>query len=181
MPDFAAITPLGHEMLGEIPPWMREDPDTQAVIHCYAKETERQLEMARQIRDDCIPLIASSRGLAWWEQYYGMTIEPVGQTVEQRRSAVLARIKKEPPLGSALSWQGMVTALIGEGWTHEEFPGEKIRLIVPYPPASEVFEIVVSQVPLLPSWPAHLELETVSAEGFVLDLSDLDSEPFEVP
>lgn len=182
MPAYSALTDLGLEMLGEIPPWMRDDPDIRAVVHCHAKETERQQEMAAAVRDDCIPLRAGSRGLAWWEQYFGMTIEPVGQTEEQRRTAILGRIKREPPLGSGLSWKAMLTSMIGEGWTYEEFPEDaKIRVEIPYPPGSEVFEIVSAQLPLLPSWPCHLELELGSAKGFVLDLSDLDSEPFEVP
>lgn len=176
------MTDLGREMLGDLPGWLRDDPDTRAVVHCHAKETERQLAAAEAIRDDCIPLRASSRGLAWWERYFGMTIEPSGWSVEQRRTAVLARLRREPPVSSGLAWQEAVTDLIGGGWEYVEYPSEhKITLVVSYPPGSEAFELVEQQVPRLPSWPAHLELEVVSVEGFVLDLSELDAEPFEAP
>lgn len=180
MPAWAAITPLGEEMLRETPGWIHEDPDFIAVIHCHAKETERQLEMAAAIRDDCIPTRASSRGLEWWEMYFEMPVNPVGQSVEQRRTSILSRLKREPPLSSGLSWEAALTAMIGEGWTYEEHPAEfKITLTIPFPPGSETFERVKEQVPKMPSWPCHLELELLSSEGFVLDLSQLDAEAFE--
>jgi hypothetical protein len=182
MPAWSAMTALGKEMLGEIPGWLRDDPDTRSVIHCHAKETERQLVMAAGIRDDCIPLRAGGRGLEWWEKYFDMTVNPPGQTLEQRRAAVLGRLKREPPLGAGISWQEGVTLLIGGGWTYEEFPAEKkIRVVVPFPPSSEVFNLADQQIPRMASWPCHLELELVSVEGFVLDLSELDEEPFEAP
>lgn len=174
------MTPLGLEMLAKIPGWLQDDPDVRSVIHVRAKEKERQLEMARAIRDDCIPLRASSRGLEWWERYYELPINPPGQTVEQRRARVLAHIHRDPPLSSGLSWQEQVMALVGGGWTYEEHSAEfKITLIVPFPPGSEAFEVLRIQVPRLASWPCHLELELVSAEGFILDQSKLDLEPFE--
>lgn len=182
MPSWAAMTPLGLEMLRELPGWIQEDPDLRAIVHCHAKETERQLTMLAAIRDDCIVLRATARGLEWWETYYGMTVAPVGWTVEQRRVAVLARITRDPPLSSGLSWQNQLNGLIGEGWTYEEDSAAfKIEMEIPYPPGSDTFKLVREQVPRFASWPCHLELVLSSVEGFVLDLSELDEEPFEGP
>lgn len=182
MPAWSAMTELGLEMLAEIPSWLRDDPDTRAVLHCKAKEVERQRAMAEAIRDDLIPIRAGSRGLAWWERYYGLPIEPLGLTVEQRRTLVLGRIIRDPPTSSGLSWQAQVKSLVGGGWTYEEnTETAKITIIVAFPPSSDAFELAKERIPLLPSWPAHMELELVSEEGFVLDLSALDLEPFEAP
>lgn len=182
MPAWSAMTPLGLAMLNEIPSWLRDDPDTRAVLHCKSKEVERQREMARAIRDDLIPLRASGRGLAWWERYYDLPVEPEGLSVEQRRVLVLGRIKRDPPISSALSWQEQVTALIGEGWTYEEHTLDaRITVKVAFPVGSEMYELALVQIPRLRSWPAHMEMELVSVTGFLLDLSHLDIDPFEEP
>ena len=182
MPAWSALTDLGRAMLNEIPSWLRDDPDMRAVIHCKAKESERQREMARAIRDDLIPFRAAGRGLAWWERYYELPVEPEGLSEEQRRALVLARIKRDPPISSGLSWQEQVTALIGEGWTYEEHTTDaRITIKVGFAAGSEMFEFARERIPRLPSWPAHIELEFASVEGFVLDLSKLDLEPFEAP
>lgn len=182
MPAWSAMTPLGLAMLDEVPSWLRDDPDTRAVLHCKAKEVERQREMARAIRDDLIPLRAAARGLAWWERYYELPVEPEGLSEEQRRALVLGRIKRDPPISSGLSWQEQVTALIGEGWSYEEHTTDaRITVKIPAKPGSELFEVARERIPRLLSWPCHMELELVSVEGFVLDLSELDVEPFEAP
>jgi hypothetical protein len=182
MPSWSALTPLGQKMIGEIPSWLRDDPDVRAVLHCKAKEVERQREMARAIRDDLIPLRASGRGLAWWERYYELPVEPEGLSEEQRRTIVLGRIKRDPPVSSGLSWQNQVTALIGEGWTYEEHTTEaRITIKLPYPVGSEIYELARVNIPRLQSWPAHMEMELVSVTGFLLDLSHLDVDPFEEP
>jgi Uncharacterized protein conserved in bacteria (DUF2313). len=171
------LTALDFELIDELPTWIRDDPDVRAVLHCFAKESERQREMAQAIRDDCIPIRAASRGLGWWERYFGLTVEPEGWTLEQRRSVILDRLRREPPLGSGLSWQAAITAL---GCTYEEHADEaKVTILAPFPPGSEALAFVKEQVPRLPSWPCHLEPDIISVEGFVLDLSELDAEPFE--
>ncbi|MGH2939839.1 MAG: putative phage tail protein [Solirubrobacterales bacterium] len=182
MPAWSALTPLGERMLRRLPGWFQDDPDVRAVIHCKAKEKERQLAMAAQIRDDCIPLRASSRGLEWFEMYYELPVNPPGYTVEQRRTIILGHVKRDPPISSGRSWQEEVTALVGGGWTYEEHSAEfKVSIKVPFPPGSDPFEILRIRIPRLPSWPCHLELELSSTEGFILDHSQLDAEPFEGP
>jgi uncharacterized protein YmfQ (DUF2313 family) len=182
MPSFDSLTPLGQRMLREIPPWLRDDPDVKAVLHSMAKSKEAIRAAAQQIRDDLIPIRASSRGLGWWELYYGLPVEPEGLSEEARRGIVLGHIAREPPISSGASWQEQVTALIGGGWEYEEHTTTaKVTIKVPFPPSSDMFLLAENRIPLLPSWPCHLEPEVVSMEGFVLDLSLLDKEPFEAP
>lgn len=178
MPDPALITPLGWELLGELPPRVFEDPDIRAVVHCQAKESERQRELAARVRDNFIPARLDELGLPWWERLYLLS-DPTGLTEVQRRERVLVRTRQTQPRVSSREFKEDMDDLIGEGnWKYEEeYPA--IRVSVPFKPGSEAFLQLEDLIRNLPTFPCHLDVILETIEGFVLDQSLLDQEPFE--
>lgn len=177
MPHPDAITALGHQLLDDLPPRVREDPDIKAVVHCYAKESERQQEMAERVRDNLMVRRIDELGIPWWERLYKLP-DPGGMNTEERRSRVVARAARTAPRVSAGEFVEDMNALVGSGsWSYEEeYPA--IRVATAFAPGSEAYLRLEAQIRGLTSFPAHLDIILESAEGFILDQSQLDQDVF---
>lgn len=176
MPALSALTDKGREMISQLPSWLRDDPDTRSVIHCYAREAERQQDALRAIRRDLIPGIATSRGLAWWEKILGLTVAPVGLDDDQRRALILGMLIQLVAGASGQQWEEALLALIGPGLSYVEESPYTVRVTLPFPPESLNYQRLERLARAFT--PAHLELIFQSEVGFVLDQSQLDQEPF---
>jgi hypothetical protein len=177
MPSVGAITDLGWELLDDLPPRVFEDPDIRAVVHCAAKESDRQRELAERVRDNLIPARLDLLGLPWWEYLFKLPA-PGAATEAQRRERVLTKTRQTSPRVSAKNFKADMDGMVGEGnWEYEEdWPA--IRVFVPYKPGSEAFLLVENQIRNLTTFPAHLDVILENVEGFVLDESQLDQDPF---
>lgn len=186
MPTEALVA--GHaltlEMLEDLPVFLREDPDVQAVIYCQAKEHERKREFIDRVRRNLFPQHADELGMTWWEGLLALPIEPVGQSVEERRGTVLLYLAALRASGTGRWWVDTVNRLIGAGWTYEEHvagdPGSPaaytIVVTVPFTTDSDRFrqlEALLEQIT-----DAHIDIVLASSASFHLDQSQLDQDPF---
>lgn len=176
MPADDALTDLGREMLGEIPPRFFEDPDFRAVIHVFARESERARALGTRVRDNLIAARIDELGLPWWERLYRFD---AGVSTEATRVArVLSRTQQTAPRVSSGEFSNDMDELVGVGaWTYEEeWPAIRVKL--PYVPGSDPFLRAEREIRELQTFPAHLDLILENVEGFILDQSQLDQEPF---
>lgn len=169
-------------ILRKMPGWAQNAPEHQAVAVVTAKESVRFRAQLAELREGMIPITANALTLPLWETLYGLPVDPEGQTVEQRRARLLSAILAAPPDPSGLTWEARITALLGPGWSYveEEEPPEedrqRLRVKVAQEPGSIGFEFARRIIER--ERPAAWEIIVESEEGFVLDKSKLDLEPF---
>lgn len=177
MPTLEAMTPLGRRILNELPGWTQFEPLYRGIAHVWAKESERMLAKAEEVRDSAIPGRRGTLVLSVWEAMVKLPVEAPGLTVEQRWEAVIGRLRRMIEDPSGVAWVQRVSEQIGLGWTYLEEADNKLRVTVPWAPGSDQF--LLAERVLLEEIPAAWELILGSAEGFILDRSKLDLEPFQ--
>lgn len=175
------LSPEATRLLRQYPGWAQNAPEHQAIAVATAGESERLRQHAREVREGLIPLTANALTLPLWETQLALPVNPEGQTVEQRRARVLSALLAAPPDPSGLTWAARITGLIGPGWSYveEEGAGEKqqrIRVKLSQPPGTIAFEFAKRVIER--ERPAAWEIIVESEEGFILDKSKLDLEPF---
>lgn len=176
MPSLASMTPEGRAILNELPGWAQFDPMYRAAAHIAAKESALMRERLGAVRDGLIPAREDLLLLEAWEALTLLPRNPGGKSTAERWAAVLGRLRRAVEDPSGLSWVAHVTEQIGEGWTYEEEPPNVLRVTVPWSPGSERF--LLAERVLERMKPAAWLLILESAEGFILDKSKLDKEPF---
>lgn len=174
------LTPLGLEMLDSLPPAVRDDPDYLAVIHCYARETERIDETIEGLRAEFNPVTATETGLTAFELL--LRLPAGGDTVEGRRIRVRDRLASLFADASGVNWILRVSGRIGSSWSYEEHvpgdagspPAQTLRILLPFdataPEWAEATRAVREETP------SELDLIFVSTGGFRLDVSEMDSD-----
>lgn len=179
-PHPSAITALGWEMLESIPPFLRDDPDVVAVIHCQAREAERLEGAIEELRRQLNPLTATDRGLRFMEML--LRLPASGESIQVRRNRVKLRLAALEADPSGRDWIARLSARIGSGWAYEEHvPGDVTS------PAAQTLRIRLPYAANSPQWdaallatreetPAELGLVFISSGGFILDQSQMDVE-----
>lgn len=182
MPLEADLTPLGRQILAELPPFLRMDPDHLAVAHAYAKEIERAEEALNTMRLQSVPNEATIL-LKLWEITVGAQVEPAGIALSDRQRIVTAFLRALAANPTGLHWEVVVAYLTGPGWLYidhiKEDPGtpepNEVHVILPFAAASFWFGTVKRLIERLT--PAHIKLNVTPSEGFLLDSSELDRDP----
>lgn len=176
LPSLLEANARALRMLRELPPWCQDDPDIRACIYCYAKEYDRVESTMDNLLAQFFPTLADELGLPWWERLVRITGDPITQTVQQRRDAVVAYLQKMSSSPSGEDWAANVTRLIGPGWSYAEGPEDyTLHVTLPFPPTSSSYQMVERL--LHDITPAHLDLVLGYSGGFILDASQLDQEP----
>lgn len=182
MPAEHLLTPLAKQMLGELPPFLRGDPDHQAVIYAYAKEIERCEEAISTMRQQAVANEATVL-LKVWEIMVGVEVEPSISEAERQKvvTAFLRALEANP---SGLHWEAVVGLLAGSGWFYVDHvkgkggtpPANVVRVFLPFATGSFWFGTIKRLIERVT--PAHIALEVDAAEGFLLDVSELDKDKF---
>lgn len=175
------LSPEATRLLRKYPGWAQNAPEHQAICVAVAGESERMRSKIREVREGLIPFTANALTMPLWETLLKLPVNPEGMTVEQRRTRVLAALLAAPPDPSGLTWEERITALLGAGWSYVEEEGagelqQRLRVKVAAAPGSVAFEFAKRVIER--ERPAAWEIIVESEEGFVLDKSKLDLEPF---
>lgn len=174
---------LTRQHLNELPPVIAEDPDIQAVVQVYALEAERLSARLDLLRANLFVQTADELGLPFLERQLRITVNPVGQTVVQRRETILALLKAVKASGEGSDWVRLVDGFVGQaGWTYQEHvegdptspPMYTVRVNLPFAPSGNAYEQVRSRIREVT--PAHIALVFSSTGGFLLDQSQMDQE-----
>jgi hypothetical protein len=181
MPAESALTELGQTFRSWLPVALRDSPDHLAVLHCLAHEVERLEGSIETVRAQFFPQSADLL-LKVYEAELGITVEPAGATLDERRSTVIAMLRRAKSDPSGITWQDNVTRLVGTGWSYAEHdpsdpsspPEYTVRVTLPFAPSSGRY--AQTERLLRDIIPAHLDLVLTFAGGFVLDESQLDQE-----
>lgn len=176
MPTLDAMTPLGRRILNEMPGWAQSEPLYRVSAHIWAKESERMLAKAQEVRDAAIPDRMVPLVLEVWELMVKLPRNPPGQSPTERWEAVIGRLRRAIEDPSGVGWVARVTEQIGLGWSYLEEAPNIIRVTVPWAPGSEQFLFAVRVFD--EEKPAAWEVIMGFEEGFVLDRSKLDLESF---
>lgn len=174
------LTPLGEKMLAELPPFLRTDPDHEAVAHALSREIERAEEAIETMRAQSVPSEATIL-LKLWEATVGAEVEPEGIAEAERRTIVTAFLRALVHNPSGLHWEAVIRLLAASGWLYlEHIKGDsgtpaanELRVILPFTASSFWFGTIKRLIERLT--PAHVKLEVIpTEEGFLLDSSELD-------
>jgi hypothetical protein len=185
VPSAAALatSPLALKMLGELPPFVRGDPDHQAVQYAYGKELERLEAKIEQVRLQGAPSTATLL-LKLWEATVGAEVEPAGIPENERQLIVVAFMRALEANPTGLHWEAVIRLLAGAGWlyiTHIHLDAgtpepNEVHVILPFATASFWFGTVRRLIERIT--PAHVKLNVTASEGFMLDESELDKGKF---
>jgi len=182
VPLESLLTPLGRQILGELPPFVRQDPDHMAVAHAYAKEIERAEEAINTMRMQSVPSEATIL-LKLWEITVGAEVEPAGISTEDRQKIVTAFLRALAANPTGIHWEVVIRFLAGSGWLYiDHIKGDsgtpepnEVHVILPFATASFWFGTLKRLIERLT--PAHIKLNITATEGFLLDESKLDHDP----
>jgi len=169
------ITPLGRELLDQLPVVLREDPDYISVIHCYAREFERLNLTVEQVRAELSPATASVAGLHLWELLLKLPMVETDTTVRRERAVERYRsLVADPARGN---WVNRVQGRVGSAWSWQLDPGQRqrIQVFLPYLPGSQAWDGAVRAVE--EETPSEIQVQFFSIAGFLLDISQMDDPP----
>lgn len=179
-PDPTLITDLGWELIGDLPPILRDDPDLRAVLHCHAKETERQEATLAEVRAQLVASTATSLGLPWWEALIRTTIDEGTLTDVQRRALISAYIQNLEEVLSRYGWKIALDTILGPGWGYQEYdpadpavPANTIRVFVPFPVNTTLYAETARLIRRVTD--AHIALELIDLTQLPLDFGILDT------
>lgn len=169
----AIISPLAQQMLKDVPPYLAESADGRAAIDAIAREITFFEDAVATVQNKFWAQLSDADGLSVWETELGLPVEPVGLSLSQRRSLVLAYVQAMPSQEEGREWVAQMTALIGTSWSYEENEPSpySLRITLPFASSSATAQIVRDFARLIT--PAHLDLEYLYGEGFVLGVSQL--------
>lgn len=182
MPSEAALTDLGRELIDSLPSYLRDVPESRALCHVFAKESERAEAAAETVRDRLTIMNADAAGLTFWERILRITPAPMA-ALETRRASALATYRALDGDAAGLTWEEKVNGVMaGTGWSYAAHnpadigsPAVHTVRITAGVPASALPDLLRR---IGEFTPAHVLLEIVSQDGFVLDQSQLDIQPF---
>lgn len=180
MPLESALTPLGRQILGQLPPFVRQDPDHVAVAHAYAKETERCEGAIETMRMQAVASEATVL-LKLWEITVGAEVEPAVSQAE-RQKIVIAFLRALAANPTGLHWEAVIRLLAGSGWIYIDHikgdggtpPANEVHVILPFGVGSFWYGTISRLIERLT--PAHIKLHITPTEGFLLDSSELDKD-----
>lgn len=171
-------------MLDDLPPFLYDDPDVRAVIHCYARFADEADARAEEVRRQFF-LDQADVLLGAWEASLGITVAPIGKTVAERRDLALTYLLSLAESSTGAEWEARLLDAVGSGYTYREHdaddpgsgPAYTVTISLLVPASSETFRR--AERLLRRMTPAHLDLIITSdTSGFQLDNSQLDQEPF---
>jgi uncharacterized protein YmfQ (DUF2313 family) len=170
----ATLSDRALDLLGDLPPYERDDPAIQAIIAAVADEIAVLEATANEILQGLFPQNADDTygTLSYYERLLALPVAPPGQSLDQRRAMVLSYLATRKS-ASAADWVATLNrALGGAVWSYEEGPGDyQVTLHIPY----EEGGYTVSQVLNLARaiTPAHLDVLGSFNEGFLIGISEI--------
>lgn len=167
---------LYFEMLEDLPPFLRDDPDIQASLLVQANELTRIQDRLDAIIAQFWPQSATNQ-MPIWEKTLGLAADDQ-LTIEQRQQRALAFIAQAASSSSGASWEQNVTALVGENWDYNtSFSGPTARtVIVTIPFASGSSQAAYLRKLLRIIVPANMDIEVTYSDGFVVGYSLIGEE-----
>jgi hypothetical protein len=127
----------------DLPQFERGAYDIQAVLRVVGLELQRLEEARQQLIQNFFPATADSL-LHFFEDIFGVTTDPVGLTLDERRQVVEAYFKGLKSSGSGLEWEDTITSVMGSNWNYAEHKAGfsdpanyTVNITIPFsPPAS---------------------------------------------
>lgn len=177
------LNALGLEWLADQPPILQDSNHVQGIINAYTKEAQMIQDRIDSLILELYPQTATAVGLPFFEAILGLTINPVGASVTDRRALVMAHFLARPTAAGS-EFQAALMLLIGASYTYAEHdPPEgnggspvasTILITLPFPSSSSLYAQARSLVRLI--MPAHIDLVVTSSTGFQLDAGTLDND-----
>lgn len=167
------------DLLESLPRYYHRDRNALAVLDVLARELERVEGFLDGFTTGFFPQHADDTYgiLRVWESILGLPVEPVGQTVEERRAVVLSAIRKRKS-GTGLDWVDNVTTILGTtSWTYQENTPDPYQVTVLIPFDSESYRAQQARALLREITPAHIQVIMGLQEGYLVDISTVDEEP----
>lgn len=169
------------ELLTDLAPFLASDLLVQGVVSAYANEIDRIESTAEALAGIMFPAeaqdlpILGSRYvvaiLSMWETLLDLPVAPADVALADRRSKVLAHIRKRNS-GAGSDWVSILTTAVGSiVWTYREGPGDyQVTLTIPFGGTYSAAQVgrlarVIT--------PAHLQILVGYTTGFVIGVSHI--------
>lgn len=170
------LSPEANRLLADLPPYLQDAPEAQAVENAVGNELQRIEDTAGRIASKMLPHNADDefRSLGMWELLLKLPVEPAGVSLADRQNLVMAAFRARHAT-SGLEWQDLITTALGTGgWTYTENADYSISLTLPR--GSTSFTIGAVQALAQRVTPAHLRLQAAFTGGFIVGSSASDPE-----
>jgi hypothetical protein len=162
------LTDPAQKLLADLPPYLQDSPEAQAVEQALGNELARVEDVARRLGSKMLPHAADDefRTLGLWELLLGLSVEPPGIALADRQSLVLAAFRARHATSGA-EWENLITTALGTGaWTYTENNDYSITLLLPR--SSTAYTIGAVQALAQRVTPAHVRLVASFTDGFVV-------------
>jgi uncharacterized protein YmfQ (DUF2313 family) len=169
--------PLTWRMLNDMPPYEADEPWVQVYVDTIARELQRIYDAANLLLHEFWPQNADEdyMALSMWEGILGLPIQPDGVRPATRRQIVMAKLRARQ-VSSGKRWVELLTAMLGtEVWSYQEGPPDyTITITIPFKNGTWRAGQVTQMARAIT--PAHIEIDTMYAEGFILNESLLSTD-----
>lgn len=166
------------EMLEDLAGYFHDDPFTRDLFTATGAELQRiedHLELLKEksrapMADDDYHL------LGFWEWVTGLPVEPPGVSLENRRSKVLAVLRRRR-IGAGTGWEDLITKVLGTpDWTYSENDPADYVITINIPAVTDYTEWQLNRLMRVIT-PAHLQVAVV-IEGtiFIVGISEVGDE-----
>jgi hypothetical protein len=177
----STLNERGQAMMDMVPPVLWDVPLYHAVYDSLGDQYEMLHDAIDLLHKNTIPYSAEEY-LSLFEAQLGLTIEPEGLTLEQRKEIVTTFMQRAVLDGSGLDWIAAADRLIEGIWVYETHetgdagspPAHVIIVRLPYTSGSIMAQI--AEVLLRSITPAATQINVVYNEGWLLDVSQLDND-----
>jgi hypothetical protein len=165
-----APVPRTLEVLEDLPAYYARDPYSLVVLDVLCRELARVEAALEAVREGFAPQLATDESgtLPMWEFQVGASVSPPGATLEERRAAVLARLRKRQSPHES-DWIEAMNVVVGStAWTYY-YDGYVVQVRVPAAAGSfraGLIDAFAQQVT-----PAHLRVVVGFDEGFLVNVS----------
>jgi len=178
---FRQLEGLAADMMDMVPPVLWDVPLYQAVYDALGEQYELLDETIDTLQNNTIPASAEEY-LSLYEGFLGITVNPPGATVDERKEVVIAFMQRAIMDGSGLDWIAGADKLIDMSWSYEthddEVPGSPAAhiIVVKLPYTSGSIAAQLAETFLRSITPAATQINVVYEQGWLLDVSQLDND-----
>lgn len=166
---------MGTKLLDDMPPYLQDSPEAQAVENALGNELQRIQDAADRFRSKVLPSSADDefRTMGIWELTLGLPVEPPDATLDERRTKVLANLRALRSAAGS-TWEDLITLALNSGaWSYTENNDYSVTITFPYAAGGYTVQSVEALIRKIT--PAHIAVLASYSQGFIVADSFTDA------
>lgn len=169
------MTPRGQETLEEWPFVLRKEHNYRAIANALGGAHDQMDADLDRLSALLHPVTALDH-LGLYEKMLGLTVDPPGQTIEQRRDTIMTFLQRSLIGDSGLEWESLARLVLGNQWSYTIQDPKHSVIVIEIAYAAGSLQAVLAETLLRSITPASCRVNVVYAGGFLLDISRMDDD-----